>query len=163
ASDNLVVRATLADGTVGFGEGVPRPYVTGETIESTFAALSSFDAARALGDPEGFDEAARRVAAMTLPSIEADPRGMDGNAARCALEMALLDAFGRRFGQGFGRAVVVAARSIGAPDGLVAWPPRPVRYSGAITAESGRKERIGAWKMRLYGFHQVKIKVGVAG
>src|SRR5947209_109268 len=33
-SDNLVVRVTLADGTQGFGEGVPRSYVTGETIDS---------------------------------------------------------------------------------------------------------------------------------
>ncbi len=42
-------------------------------------------------------------------------------------------------------------------------PTRPVRYSGAITAESRRGETISAWKMRLYGFHQVKVKVGVAG
>ena len=36
-SENLVVRVELGDGHVGYGEGVPRPYVTGETIESTFA------------------------------------------------------------------------------------------------------------------------------
>ena len=41
--------------------------------------------------------------------------------------------------------------------------PWPVRYSGAIMAASPRKERISAFKMRLYGFHQVKIKVGVEG
>ena len=32
-TDNVVIRARLADGTVGFGEGVPREYVTGETID----------------------------------------------------------------------------------------------------------------------------------
>ena len=31
-SDSLIVRATLDSGEVGYGEGVPRPYVTGETI-----------------------------------------------------------------------------------------------------------------------------------
>ena len=38
-SENLIVKVTLADGTSGYGEGVPRSYVTGETIESTFADL----------------------------------------------------------------------------------------------------------------------------
>src|SRR5262249_45450104 len=33
-TDNLVVRCVLDDGTAGFGEGVPREYVTGETVES---------------------------------------------------------------------------------------------------------------------------------
>src|SRR5207249_8259134 len=39
-SDSLVVRATVRGGHVGYGEGVPRPYVTGETIATTFAALA---------------------------------------------------------------------------------------------------------------------------
>ena len=35
-SENLVVRVTLSDGVVGYGEGVPRSYVTGETLETAF-------------------------------------------------------------------------------------------------------------------------------
>jgi L-Ala-D/L-Glu epimerase len=158
-SDSLVARATLDGGEVGFGEGVPRPYVTGETIESAFSALGPFDVARHVGEPKDFAEVVRRLEAMALPQTEADPRGMDGNAARCALELAILDAYGRRFGESLGRAI----RLSGHADGLLTEAPMPVRYSGAITAESGRKERISAWKMRLYGFHQVKVKVGVAG
>src|SRR5947209_1601116 len=38
-TDNLVVRCVLADGTEGFGEAVPREYVTGETVGSTLALL----------------------------------------------------------------------------------------------------------------------------
>ena len=96
---------------------------------------------------------------MTLPEIESDPRGMFGNAARCALELAILDAYGRRFGESVGRAVELAK-----VDGLRRFAsPRRVRYSGAITAESPRAERISALKMRIYGFHQVKIKVGSKG
>ena len=34
---------------------------------------------------------------------------MAGNAARCALELAILDAYGRRFGESVGRAVELAA------------------------------------------------------
>jgi L-alanine-DL-glutamate epimerase-like enolase superfamily enzyme len=158
-SDSLVVRATLDDGTQGFGEGVPRPYVTGETIESTFAALARFDAARHLGVLGDFEGACGRIGALTLPEIENDPRGMFGNAARCALELALLDAVGRRSG----RSVALAVRQWAGFGPLMHPDARPIRYSGAITADSGRKERISAWKMRLYGFQQVKIKVGVDG
>ena len=165
-SDNLVVRATLASGRVGYGEGVPRPYVTGETIESTFAALTGFDAARHLGDPAEYAEVVRRLESLTLPETAADPRGMAGNSARCALELAILDAYGREFGQSVGQAIRVMdpspSPSNRAP-GLLLQHPRMVRYSGAITADSGRKERIAAWKMRLYGFKQVKLKVGVDG
>ncbi len=41
--------------------------------------------------------------------------------------------------------------------------PRRVRYSGAITAESPRGELISAIKIRIYGFRQVKVKVGTNG
>ncbi len=159
ASDSLVVRVTLAGGQVGHGEGVPRAYVTGETIESTFAALAAFDTAAALGTPSDYEEVVRRLEALTLPETAADPRGMAGNAARCALELALLDAYGRHFRESAGRAVrhVLASRD------LLTDASGPVRYSGAITADSPRKERVAAWKMRLYGFQQVKLKVGVAG
>ncbi|CAN5831591.1 dipeptide epimerase [soil metagenome] len=158
-SDSVVVRATLATGEVGFGEGVPRSYVTGETIDSCFEMLSAVDPARHLGDPADLDEVARWLSTFTLPSIEADPRGMAGNAARCALELAILDAYGRRFG----RSIAEAISSMDPTAENLHLSPSPVRYSGAITAETARKERISAWKMRLYGFHQVKIKVGVAG
>jgi len=158
-SDNFVVRVTLADGTQGFGEGVPRSYVTGETIESAFASLEGFDLPRFLGEPADFTAVVRRLAELVLPETEADPRGMAGNSARCALELALLDAYGRKFGEPVGRAV----RMVESRPEFLTPRPRSVRYSGAITAESPRGETISAWKMRLYGFHQVKVKVGVAG
>jgi muconate cycloisomerase len=162
-SDNLIVRATLANGQLGHGEGVPRPYVTGETIESTFATLASLDVGRHLGDPSDYAEVVRALADLRLPETEADPRGMAGNAARCALELALLDAYGRHFGASVGTAVHEAARLPRLSDSIRLTSPRPVRYSGAITADSTRREVISAWKMRLYGFHQVKVKVGVEG
>ncbi|QDV33672.1 mandelate racemase/muconate lactonizing enzyme family protein [Tautonia plasticadhaerens] len=158
-SDSLIVRATLDGGIEGYGEGVPRSYVTGETIESAIEAVCGTDPAPALGDPTDYEQAVARIDALTLPSIEADPRGMFGNAARCALELALLDAFGRKFGRSVSDAVrcLLEGRSYLRPE------PGPVRYSGAITAEDPRKERISAWKMRIYGFDRVKVKVGVSG
>src|SRR5262245_52963909 len=47
-TDNVVVRCRLDDGTTGWGEGVPREYVTGESIESTLALLRESDLAAQL-------------------------------------------------------------------------------------------------------------------
>jgi muconate cycloisomerase len=158
-SDSLVVRVTLDDGHTGHGEGVPRSYVTGETIESTLATLESFDWARYFGRPADYRAVVQRLEELTLPETEADPRGMAGNAARCALELAVLDAYGRKFG-----ASVTQAVRLVQVDGLQLHPrPQRVRYSGAITADSLARECKAAWKMWLYGFAQVKLKVGVAG
>lgn len=158
-SDNLVVKVTLDDGHAGYGEGVPRPYVTGETIASTFQTLASIDLARHMARPHDSAEVVRRLEELRLPETESDPRGMFGNAARCALELAVLDAYGRRFGEPLHRWVLL----VNQPDLRRRQSPSRVRYSGAITAESGRRERIAAWKMWLYGFAQTKVKVGVAG
>ncbi len=158
-SENLVARVTLDDGTIGYGEGVPRPYVTGETLETAFATLEAHDWARMVGRPTDYGQLVATLASLTLPENESDPRGMAGNSARCALELALLDAYGRRFGEPVGRAVELAQF-----EGLKRFPkPRWVRYSAAITAESAKGEAISAWKIWIYGFSQVKVKVGTAG
>lgn len=158
-SENLVVRVELESGHAGYGEGVPRPYVTGETVDSTFKALGTTDWARAIGKPADFAEVVSQLERLSLPEIDDDPRGMAGNAARCALELAILDAYGRAFGESIGRAVELAS-----VDGLERFPsPRPVRYSAAITAETRRKEISSAIKFRVYGFRHVKAKVGVEG
>ncbi len=160
ASDNLVVKVTLDDGQVGYGEGVPRSYVTGETIDTTFDALARVDVPRILDGSEGtFLDVACALSRWTLPEIADDPRGMFGNAARCALEMALLDAYGRSFGVPFGEAIEAVADAAGARRES----PARVRYSGAITADSPRGEFRSAIKMRIYGFAHVKLKVGIAG
>ena len=83
-SDSLVVRVTLDDGQVGYGEGVPRPNVPGETNGSTIATLAALDLARQMGRPRDFAAVVRQLEALRLPATEADPRGMAGNAARCA-------------------------------------------------------------------------------
>jgi muconate cycloisomerase len=162
-SDNLVVRVTLDDGTVGHGEGVPRDYVTGETIDTTFATLSRLDVGRQIGVPSDMAAVVESLTRLSLPETEADPRGMAGNAARCALELAVLDAYGRRLGVSAGEAVPLGVAAIGGGDHWRLNGPGSVRYSGAITAESKRKELISAIKMRVYGFRQVKVKVGVRG
>ena len=131
-SENLVVRVELSDGSVGYGEGVPRSYVTGETVETAFALLSAHDWSAQIGQPGRFrrGRAAARVAASPGERGRSPRHGGQRRALR--LELAVLDAYGRRFGESIGRAVELATA-----EGLARHPtPQPVRYSGAITAES---------------------------
>src|SRR5207245_308140 len=95
----VVVRCLLDDGTVGHGEGVPRDYVTGETVDSALALLARSDLAAQLEPCPDFNRAAGMCERLRLAAVPGDDRGIQGNAARCALELALLDAFGRRYGE----------------------------------------------------------------
>ncbi len=67
--------------------------------------------------------------------IAGDERGCRGNAARCAVELALLDAFGRHF-----REPIATVTRLLAPE--LYEPRRHVRYSGAITSAQGCKPRL---------------------
>ncbi len=157
-SDNLVVRCRLENGVQGYGEGVPREYVTGETIDAAFELLRQSNLADfcANNDLGNFAEATGAVSRFALAAVADDPRQCKGNATRCAVELALLDAYGRHFGQPVSAMTRLVAEDL--------WQPRDrVQYSGAITSARGFKARIAAWSMWLYGFSQCKIKVGIAG
>lgn len=156
ATDNVVVRCVLEDGTEGFGEGVPREYVTGETIEGALALLKGADLRVQLESCRDFAAAVALAERLRLPPSLGDERGCAGNGARCALELAILDAYGRHFKESLS-----AVTRLVAPD-LYEQRSR-VRYSGIVTSARGFKVRLAAWRFRIYGFHQVKVKVGIAG
>src|SRR5262249_4077800 len=42
-------------------------------------------------------------------------------------------------------------------------PRDRIRFSAAVTSSDGLKLKLVAWAYRLYGFAQVKVKVGIAG
>ncbi|MFZ5829226.1 MAG: dipeptide epimerase [Planctomycetota bacterium] len=156
-SENLVVRCTLADGTQGFGEGVPRPYVTGETPEGAMSQLAATPLGEQLsGDCGSWDEVFALCDRFTPAPVHEDPRGCHGNALRAAVEISILDAYARLFGQPL--SAVTANVAAAAP---VQASLAKVRYSGAITAESPRKEILSAIKMRAFGFAHCKVKVGM--
>jgi muconate cycloisomerase len=156
STDNLIVRVVLDDRTEGYGEGVPREYVTGESAEFALDRLKQSDLAGQLEPCRDFAAAVALAERLQLAPVPGDDRGCQGNAARCALELALLDAYGKRFGQPVSEVTRLLAPDLHAPR------PR-VRYSGAITTARGFKMRWHMWRMWGYGFRQVKIKVGVPG
>lgn len=163
SNDTLIVRCALSDGSVGWGEALPRPYVTGESIASVWRQLRETDFSQ-LAETEFPDgrTAAGLVDELPLADVAPDEgiaiRECFGNSVRCALELAMLDAAGR-------------SAQLSVSDLIASFPEsRPVarstdtvRYSGVITATSPARQWVSALKMRVFGFCQVKVKVGVPG
>lgn len=85
AAHNVLVRVRLAGGTTGLGEAAPVPHISGETREGTIAAIE-----RARDLVLGQDVRAWRGLGVALAEIEPEAA-----AARCAIEVALLDALAR--------------------------------------------------------------------
>ena len=151
-----MVCCVLKDGTVGFGEGVPREYVTGETVDTALELLQKSNVQSQLNRCQNFAEVLEMAESLKLNPIPGDDRQCQGNAARCALELAILDAGGRCYGE-----TLTNATKMLAPE-LYSFLPK-VQYSGAITSAKGFKAKVRAWAMRIYGFSQLKIKVGMEG
>lgn len=155
-TDNLLVRCVLEDGSEGYGEGVPRDYVTGETIASAFELLQRSDLASQREDCRDFEQAVAWAERLQLSPVLGDVRGCEGNASRCAVELAILDAYGRHFRRSLSDVVRLVAPEIHQPQSRV-------RYSGAITTARTTKTLTAAVVFRIYRFRQVKIKVGMEG
>ena len=146
-SASLFVRCTLANGTVGYGEALPRPYVTGETAAGSFDLLAGLILPFLLGrdftdfaSVENFCEALYPALAAQVPGL---PRHF--GAACCAAELSLLDAFGHHFNRSL---------HTGAADGL--------RCSGVISSGSPLSVLGLALRYRSAGLPSVKLKVGTS-
>lgn len=160
ASDSVLVALSLDDGTVGWGEGVPRPYVTGETQDFMVAMLKGPLADLVLGRtfeaPRSVDELERLLPAIpTSGTASGTASGkangatsdvLAPNASRCALELALVDALLR--------SEKMSLREI--------LPPRIERvlYSAAVTSARVEGTLRIAKRLRLVGFSHWKVKVG---
>jgi L-alanine-DL-glutamate epimerase-like enolase superfamily enzyme len=163
ANDTLIIRCVMNDGSVGWGEGLPRTYVTGESIETAWRHLEATDFSP-LREQTFSDtvQLATAIDQFRLADVKPDPgiqsRECFGNAVRCALELAILDAACRVENISIGQLIaklpgtekIVSARD-------------EAFYSGAITSMSPGKQIVSALKMRLFAFRTVKVKVGTAG
>ncbi len=140
---SLIIRLEDAGGLAGHGEGVPRPYVTGETLEAAQAFIQESAAplvvGRALAPEETLGLLMRE---LPRPVLDAAP------AAACALETALLD---------------LAARRLGRPlSALMGGEQRQeVVYSAVIPfTEPELFDRL-LGQVKALGMQEVKLKVGL--
>src|SRR5208337_5143483 len=86
-SENLVVKVTADSPQPGYGEGVPRSFVTGETLPSSLAFLMGTLAPAIVG--KEFASPSQLLEAVT--ELFRQTAGERHPAAFCALETALLD------------------------------------------------------------------------
>ncbi|WP_199577149.1 dipeptide epimerase [Streptomyces sp. CRB46] len=89
---SLLVEIELA-GTRGWGEGAPRDYVTGETLDGAVRAVQACDPEELAERIEwrDFESAVASIAQLPLTGL------VDGSSAAAAVEIALLDAVCRHF------------------------------------------------------------------
>ncbi len=88
---NNVIVEVIGDGKRirGHGEGAPREYVTGETIESVFESIQDFL------KKDSFPWKLHDLS-QVWDFVDSLPNKKDHNAAICALEMSLLDVLGKK-------------------------------------------------------------------
>lgn len=146
-SSSVFLRCVIDSGTAGYGECLPREYVTGEDRGRVFDRLHSEILPRLLG--KSF---------LTMQEVEDFLSECDGKtpgwidesmpqtAAWCAVDLALLDAFGKQFG------------TKPLDQERLASPPL-FRYSGALSSDKGLALIKSALKQRLFGMRQIKLKV----
>ena len=149
ASDSFVCSVELEDGVCGYGEGVARPYVTGETPEDCWTTLSSLRLAPIAvhADMAQVVELADRVTKEAIP----DGVGVVRNGGRCALEMALLDAYARRLNVPLGVRLST----------LCGTTPGPVcSHTLTIGRKFPQSREEFQRLLAEYGFTAAKVKVG---
>ena len=157
-NDTLIVKCRLTDGTIGWGESLPREYVTGETIDSTFAQLAASDLRRDLGGPlPDLSTTVQRLRTWRPAPLDANARDAFGNCAKAAVEIAVLDAITKRDSVSFGQIIDEVAEVAPLKQSV-----DRVRYSAAIMSSKPWKQHLQAALIHFYGFKQCKVKVGAA-
>src|SRR5215213_3054375 len=106
SSESLFLRMTLDSGVEGWGEALPRAYVSGETGQDAFALLRDQVLPALVG--QRFQSLPEVVSFLEKCDGKAPPEWVHPEvpqtSAWCSVDLALLDAFGRAFGEQAGPA-----------------------------------------------------------
>jgi muconate cycloisomerase len=149
ASGSIFIRCTTESGAVGYGESLPREYVTGESQSGAHEFLRDELLPRMIDHSFSDYEDVRNFLRQCdgESPVEWGYQQRSQTAAWCAIDLALLDTFGHFFGQPvFG-------------DGVGKVDP-DYRYSAVISASGGLPLFKTLLKLRLFGIRQVKVKLG---
>lgn len=147
ASESIVVCVRSARGSVGWGEGMPRTYVTGEDFDTCMQqakqVLWPALKGQALPADGTFSEMLARLDGLL------EPHAVGGtvvhNAVRCAFEIATVDAWLRERGRTLTEELPRARDEIA--------------YSAVIPTGSIEATTSHAKQYKMLGFDQVKVKI----
>lgn len=153
-SDAIVVAIDLYDTVTGYGETLPRQYVTGESVETVLAAVeNTFVPMLVDFHPGNFAEALEFIDGLPWE----DGSGNQFPAARAGVEMALLDAVFRFYGRTMDDVVGwMGLPGFGSPGSLPS-----VRYSGVLASEDLRGTMRRMKLLSWWGVRDFKLKVGM--
>lgn len=161
-STSIIVKCQLEDGTTGWGESVPRPYVTGESVESVFDQYAATDFRFLIeNNLETIEDVVQVCSELKLSELAEAPlkyreRGCFGNAARCAIELSLLDAAARSWNIPLSELIPSLPGAAGLTESR-----ESVLYSAVLTSMKPLKQASLGLLYRLTGFQSCKVKVGM--
>lgn len=144
-SNSVFLKCTTDTGVTGFGECLPRSYVTGEDQASVFALLDTSILPQLIGKEfRSLSEVNQFLQTCDgkAPADWVNPEKPQ-TAAWCAVDIVLLDTFGRVFNE-----------SVRIDNNTVF--PASVRYSVVVSSSSGFKTLL---LIRLAAISQIKLKV----
>jgi L-Ala-D/L-Glu epimerase len=154
SSESLFLRVRLDNGAEGWGESLPRAYVSGESREQAFDLLRDTILPALAG--HSFRSLSEAVSYLEKCDGKAPPEWVrpevPQTSAWCCVDLALLDAFGKASGEPAGPAV--PSGQAPAATGLERY-----RYSGVVSAGHGWPYAKSLLKIRAFGFRQVKLKL----
>jgi L-Ala-D/L-Glu epimerase / N-acetyl-D-glutamate racemase len=161
SSESIFVRLHLDDGVDGWGESLPRPYVTGETVDGAVALLRDRVAPALVGEHfASLEDVVGFLAGCDGAAPDAwVPPECPQAAAWCAVDLALLDALARS--EQRPALAALAARADGSSATRAG--ARTPRYSGVASADAGPRALTTLLKLRAFGLREVKLKVDAEG
>jgi len=152
ASDSIFLKCITESGTVGFGETLPRDYVTGETGEQAFLLLKEKVLPHLVG--MAFESVDDVRSFLQRCDGKAPPEWVSPHtpqiAAWAAVDLGLLDAIGREFNE------PIRFGGQGRVDPAF-------RYSAVLSAGRGLPFLTSLLRIRLLGFRNAKLKVAGKG
>jgi len=150
-SDSIVVKLITDSGIYGYGEGLPRTYVTGETGDKSLHHIKNVLLPAVINqelpeiNTDQYSYLKLSSIDTLLPVIE-QPGVIAWNAARCAVEIALIDCILKKHDKSLSEL----------------FPPKrnEVCYSAVLTSGDNESTVAYAKKFRDFGMKQIKIKIG---
>ncbi|MFA6175476.1 MAG: enolase C-terminal domain-like protein [Phycisphaerae bacterium] len=150
-SDSIVVKLTTNSGLCGYGEGIARPYVTGETVKKSSTHLEKVLLPAIINkDIQNIDKCQNPSDSLSsinkhIPKIDS-PGIVAWSASKTAVELALIDCILKE--QKMSLNCILPANS------------KTVTYTGVLASGNIKKTVELAERFKQIGFKYVKIKIG---